>query len=80
VFEDCNVGANLVFARGQTQGLPLHLFHGRSAQRLKDNRHKRLALRALDLFEGLDILMLGTVHDTQDFGEELAFVSRPMTA
>ena len=58
----------------------MKLFNGGPAQRLKDDGHEGLALRAFDLFEGLNIFMLGTVHDAQDFGQELAFVARPVTA
>ena len=39
-----------------------------------------MALGAFDLFEGLDIVVLGTVHDGENFGHEMGLISRPMAA
>ena len=55
------------------------LFDGTAAQCLKNNRDEGLTLRAFDLLEGLDIVVLGAVHNTQDLSHKLAFISRPMT-
>ncbi len=34
-----------------------------------------MALRAFDLFEGLDVVVFGAVHDREDFGHEMGFIS-----
>ena len=39
-----------------------------------------MALRALDLLEGLNVVVLGTVHDGEDLGHEMSLISGPMTA
>ena len=39
-----------------------------------------MTLRTFDLFEGLDIVVLGAVHDGENFGHEMGFITRPMTA
>ena len=39
-----------------------------------------MTLRTFDLFEGLDIVVLGAVHNGEDFGHEMGLISRPMTA
>jgi hypothetical protein len=39
-----------------------------------------VTLGAFDLLEGLDIFVLGPVHDRKDFGDEVGFVTRPVTA
>ena len=39
-----------------------------------------MTLRTFDLFEGLDVVVLGAVHNGENFGHEMAFISRPMAA
>ena len=39
-----------------------------------------MTLGAFDLLEGLDVLMFGAVHNRKDFGHEMGFISRPVTA
>jgi hypothetical protein len=39
-----------------------------------------VALRALDLLEGLDVFVLGAVHDGQDFRDEVRFIAGPVAA
>ena len=38
-----------------------------------------MAFGAFDLLEGLDVLMLGAVHDGKNFRDEMGFIARPMT-
>ena len=39
-----------------------------------------MTLRTFDLLEGLDIVVLGAVHDGEDLGHKMGFIARPMTA
>ena len=39
-----------------------------------------MTFRAFDLFEGLDIFVLGAVHDGKDFGDEVRFIAGPVAA
>ena len=51
------------------------LFSECAVQRLENNRDEIMALGALDLLEGLDVLVLGAVHDGKDFGDEVRFIA-----
>ncbi len=51
------------------------LFGHGSVKRLKNNRHKVVTFGALDLFEGLNVFIFGAVHDREDFGDEMRFIS-----
>ena len=39
-----------------------------------------MTLGAFDLLEGLDVVMLGAVHDGEDLRDEARFVSGPLAA
>jgi hypothetical protein len=56
------------------------LFYDAAVQSLENDGHEIVALRAFDLLEGLDVVVLGPVHDREYFGHEMGFISRPMTA
>ena len=56
------------------------LFNDRAVQRLEDDRHEIVALGTFDLFEGLDVVVLGTVHDREDFGNEAGFIAGPLAS
>jgi hypothetical protein len=47
---------------------------------LEDDRYEVVAFGAFDLLEGLDIVMLGAVHDAEDFGDEFVFFPRPLAS
>ena len=53
-------------------------FRKRSVKRLKNNRDEIVTLGAFDLLEGLDVLVLGAVHDGKNFGDEVALISGPL--
>jgi single-stranded DNA-specific DHH superfamily exonuclease len=55
-------------------------FCDRAVQRFEDNRDEIMAFRAFDLLECLDVLVLGAVHDGQDLGDEVRFITRPVAA
>jgi hypothetical protein len=58
----------------------LKLFSDGAVQCFKDNRDKVMTFGAFDLFKGLDVLMLGAVHNRQDFSYKMGFIARPLTA
>lgn len=39
-----------------------------------------MTLGAFDLFKRLDVVVLGTVHDREDFGHKMRLIPGPMTA
>ena len=49
-------------------------------KRFKYDGHQIVALGALDLLEGLDVVVLGAVHNGKDLGDEMGFIARPLTA
>ena len=50
-----------------------------SVQRFEDDRHKVVTFGAFDLFESLDVVVLGAVHDREDLGDEAGFAAGPLT-
>jgi hypothetical protein len=56
------------------------LFDHLSVECLEDDGHQVVTFGALNLFERLDVFVLGPVHDRKDFGDEVGFVARPVTA
>ena len=50
-----------------------------AVQGFKNDCYEVVALGAFDLLEGLNILVLGTVHDGENFGGEVGFISGPLT-
>lgn len=45
----------------------------------KDNRHEIVTLGTFDLFEGLDVFILGAVHDGKNFSNKMRFIPGPLT-
>lgn len=56
----------------------MRLFYDGSVQRFEDDRHEIVTLGAFDLLEGLDIVVLGTVHDRENLCNEAGFTSGPL--
>ena len=56
------------------------LFSDRSVERLENDGHEIMTFGALDLLEGLDVLVLGAVEDGKNFCDEVGFVTRPVAA
>ncbi len=54
------------------------LFRQRPIQRFKNDGDQIVALGAFDLFEGLNIIVFGAVHDGKNFRDEMSFVSGPL--
>lgn len=52
------------------------LFGKRSVQSFEDDRYQVAALWTFDLLEGLDVIVLGTIHDAQYLCDEPTFISR----
>ena len=46
---------------------------------LKDDSDEIMALGTFDLFEGLDVVVFGAVHDREDLGDEAGFTPGPLT-
>ena len=55
------------------------LLYDGSIKCFKDDRHEVMTFGAFDLFEGLDVVMLGAVHDRKDLGNEAGFTAGPLT-
>ena len=51
-----------------------------AVKRLENDRHEIVTFGAFDLFEGLDVVMLGAVHDRKDLGNEAGFTAGPLTS
>jgi len=56
------------------------LLDDRAVKRLEDDRDEIMTLGAFDLFEGLDIFVLGAVHDREDLGNKAGFTAGPLTS
>ena len=54
------------------------LLDDRAVKRFKDDRDEIVTLGTFDLLEGLDVVMLGAVHDREDFGDEACFTAGPL--
>ena len=54
------------------------LLDDRAVKRFEDNRDEIVALGAFDLLEGLDVVVLGAVHDRENFGNEAGFTAGPL--
>jgi hypothetical protein len=54
------------------------LLDDRAVKRLEDDGHEIMTLRALDLFEGLDVVVFWAVHDRKDLGDEAGFTAGPL--
>ena len=46
----------------------------------KDDRHEVMTFGAFDLFESLDIIMFGTIHDREDLSDEARFTAGPLAS
>ncbi len=55
------------------------LFNDRSVERLENDGDEIVALGALDLLEGLNIVVLRPVHDGKNFGDETLLAAGPLT-
>ena len=44
----------------------------------EDDCYEVVTLGAFDLFEGLDVVVLGAVHDREDLGNEAGFTAGPL--
>ena len=57
----------------------MELFGESAVQCFKHNGDEGAALGAFNLFECLNVVVFGTVHDGKNFGREFRFVSGPLT-
>jgi len=57
-------------SHGPKWGPKEELFYDGSIKCFEDDRHKIVTLGAFDLLEGLDVVVLGAVHDRKDLGNE----------
>ena len=64
-----NPGAVAPFAQSQL-GTKDELFCDGPIKCFEDDRHEIVTLGAFDLLEGLDVVVLGSVHDRKDLGNE----------
>ena len=48
----------------------MELLNDRAVKRFENDRHKVVALGAFDLLEGLDVVVLGAVHDREYLGDK----------
>ena len=55
------------------------LLYDGSVKCLEDDRDEIVTLGTFDLFEGLDVVVLGAVHDREDLGNEAGFTAGPLT-
>jgi hypothetical protein len=55
------------------------LFDHFAVEGLKNDRDQIVTLGALDLLEGLNVLVFGAVHDGQNFGHKVGLISGPVT-
>jgi len=55
------------------------LFDDRAVKRFENDSDEILTLGAFDLLEGLDVVVLGAVHDGENFGDEMGFTAGPLT-
>ena len=39
-----------------------------------------MTFRTFDLFKGLDVIMLGAIHDRENLGDEAGFTAGPLTS
>jgi hypothetical protein len=56
------------------------LLDDRTVKRLEDDRDEVVTLGALDLLEGLDVVVFGAVHDREDLGNEAGFTAGPLAS
>ena len=56
------------------------LLYDGSVKCLEDDRDEIVTLGTFDLFEGLDVVVLGAVHDREDLGNEAGFTAGPLAS
>ena len=54
------------------------LFGDGPVEGLKNDGHKVVTLGAFDLLEGLDVFVLGAVHNGENLRDEVSFIPGPM--
>ena len=52
----------------------------RAVKCFEDDGHEIVTLGAFDLFEGLDVVVFGAVHDREDLGNEAGFTAGPLAS
>ena len=52
--------------------------YDRSVKCFEDDRDEVVTLGTFDLFEGLDVVVFGAVHDGEDLGDEGVFATGPL--
>ena len=56
------------------------LLYDGSIKCFKDDRYEVMTLGAFDLFESLDIIVFGTVHDRENLSDEASLAAGPLTS
>ena len=56
------------------------LLDDRAVKRFKDDRDEIVTLGTFDLLEGLDVVVLGAVHDRENLGNEAGFTAGPLAS
>ena len=58
----------------------MQLFCDGAVERFKNDGDQIMTFGAFNLFEGLNVVMFGAVHNRKDFRDKTGFFSRPVTS